>query len=238
MGKIIGIDLGTTNSCAAVVEVMAPRVLANREGSRTTAVDRRLHRRRRSPGRPDRQAAGDHQSAEYRLRGQATDRPQVSRTPTSSAPATMLPYTLVEAPNGDVKVAHPRRAPTARRRFLRSSCARSRSSPRRSLGEPVTEAIITVPAYFNDSQRQATKDAGTHRRPRGAAHHQRAHRRGPRLRPRPAPGHQDDRGLRPGRRHLRHLDPRARRRASSRSSRPRATPTWAARTSTSGSWTG
>ena len=79
MGKILGIDLGTTNCCVAVVEGATPQVLTNREGSRTTPVDRRLHRGRRAARRADRQAAGDHQPDEHGLRGQAAGRPQVRR---------------------------------------------------------------------------------------------------------------------------------------------------------------
>ncbi len=78
------------------------------------------------------------------------------------------------------------------------------------LGQPVTKAVITVPAYFNDAQRQATKEAGTDRRPRGHAHRQRADRGGAGLRPRQEEG-RDDRRLRLRRRHVRHLDPRSRR---------------------------
>ena len=83
------------------------------------------------------------------------------------------------------------------------------------LGEKVTDAVITVPAYFNDAQRQATKDAGQDRRPQRAAHHQRADRGGAGLRPRQEEG-RDDRRLRLRRRHLRHLGARSRRRRASR----------------------
>ena len=100
------------------------------------------------------------------------------------------------------------------------------------LGEKVTEAVITVPAYFNDAQRQATKDAGRIAGLDGRAHRQRADRRGARLRPRQEEG-RDDRRLRPRRRHVRHLDPRGRRRRRRGHVAPTATPTSAATTSTS-----
>ena len=105
------------------------------------------------------------------------------------------------------------------------------------LGEKVTQAVITVPAYFNDSQRKATKDAGRDRRPGGAAHHQRADGGRAGLRPGQEEG-REDRRLRPGRRHLRHLASWSWATASSRSRAPTATPTWAATTSTSASSTG
>ena len=80
MSKIIGIDLGTTNCCVAVVEAFSPRVSRQPRRQPHDAVDRRLHRRRRAAGRPDRQAPGDHQPAADGLRGQAADRPQVRRS--------------------------------------------------------------------------------------------------------------------------------------------------------------
>ena len=94
------------------------------------------------------------------------------------------------------------------------------------LGEKVTEAVITVPAYFDDTQRQATKDAGRIAGPRRQAHHQRAHRLGPGLRPGQEEG-RADRRLRPGRRHLRHLHPRAgRRRVRGQGDQRRHPPGW------------
>ena len=92
------------------------------------------------------------------------------------------------------------------------------------LGEKVTEAVITVPAYFNDAQRQATQGGGPHRGPRRGAHHQRAHRGRAGLRPRPQERGREDRRLRPRRRHVRHLDPGARRRRVRGAVHPRRHP--------------
>ena len=102
------------------------------------------------------------------------------------------------------------------------------------LGEPVREAVVTVPALLQRRPAPGTKDAGQIAGPRGPAHHQRADRGRAGLRLRQAE-RGEDRGLRPRRRHLRHLDPRDRRRACSRCSRPPATPSSAARTSTAAS---
>ena len=106
------------------------------------------------------------------------------------------------------------------------------------LGDTVTQAVITVPAYFDDAQRTATKEAGPDRRPRGAAHHQRADGRRSGLRARQGGRGPDRPRLRPRRWHLRRLGPRDRRRASSRSSPPRATPSSAVTTGTTRSLTG
>ena len=212
MGKILGIDLGTTNCCVAVVEGVSPQVLANREGSRTTpSIVAFTEDGDRLVG-PDRQAPGDHQPAEHGLRGQAPDRPEVRATRDVAARPRGAALRARRGGQRRRQDPDPRPRSTARRRSPPSSCARSRSSPRRPWASRSREAIITVPAYFDDAQRQATHDAGRIAGPRGAAHHQRAHRGGARLRPRPRTGSADDRGLRPRRRHLRHLDPRARRR--------------------------
>ncbi len=158
MSKIIGIDLGTTNSCVAVVEVLAPRVLANREGSRTTAsIVAFTEDSDRLVGQiAKRQAITNPQNTVFavkRLIGRKFDDPQVQRA------RGVLPYSLVEAPNGDVKIQIRDRqySPEEISAFILREI---KSFAEETLGEPVTEAIITVPAYFNDSQRQATKDAG------------------------------------------------------------------------------
>ncbi len=158
MGKIIGIDLGTTNSCVAVVEVLAPRVLANREGSRTTAsIVAFTEDSDRLVGQiAKRQAITNPQNTVFavkRLIGRKFDDPMVQRA------RAVLPYSLVEAPNGDVKIQIRDRhySPEEISAFILREI---KSFAEETLGESVTEAIITVPAYFNDSQRQATKDAG------------------------------------------------------------------------------
>ncbi len=158
MSKIIGIDLGTTNSCVAVVEAFSPRVLANRDGSRTTpSIVAFTPDGDRLVGQiAKRQAITNPQQTVFavkRLIGRKFEDPNVQRA------RDLLPYALVEAPNGDVKIQIRDRqhSPEEISAFvLRELKAFSEEV----LGEPVREAIITVPAYFDDSQRQATKDAG------------------------------------------------------------------------------
>ena len=208
MAKIIGIDLGTTNSCVAVVDVTTPQVISEPRGQPHHALRGRLHRGRRAAGRPDRQAPGHHQPVQHRLRHQAPHRPQV-RVRRGRA--------REERP----AVQHRRRA-QRRREGARSATASTRRRRSRAfvlleikafaeefLGEEITEAIITVPAYFNDSQRQATRDAGKIaglevlriiNEPTAAA-------LAYGLDNKPEPDH---RRLRPRRRHVRHLDPQAR----------------------------
>ena len=158
MSKIIGIDLGTTNSCVAVVEAVAPRVLANRDGSRTTpSIVAFAADGDRLVGQiAKRQAITNPQHTVFavkRLIGRKFDDPNVRRA------RDLLPYALVEAPNGDVKVQVRDRqySPEELASFLLREL---RTYAEEALGEAVTEAIVTVPAYFDDSQRQATKDAG------------------------------------------------------------------------------
>ncbi len=158
MSKIIGIDLGTTNSCVAVVEAFSPRVLANRDGSRTTpSIVAFTPDGDRLVGQiAKRQAITNPQQTVFavkRLIGRKFEDPNVQRA------RDLLPYALVEAANGDVKIQIRDRqhSPEEISAFvLRELKAFSEEV----LGEPVREAIITVPAYFDDSQRQATKDAG------------------------------------------------------------------------------
>ncbi|MEL7059684.1 MAG: molecular chaperone DnaK [Acidobacteriota bacterium] len=158
MSKIIGIDLGTTNSCVAVVEALAPKVLSNREGTRTTpsivafaADDDRLIGQIAK-----RQAVTNPQNTVYavkRLIGRKFDDSHVQKA------REVLPYALAKAPNGDVRVKIEDReySPQEISAFILSEL---KAFAEDALGETVEEAIITVPAYFDDSQRQATKDAG------------------------------------------------------------------------------
>ncbi len=160
MGKIVGIDLGTTNSCVAVVEgLSSPRVLANREGSRTTAsIVAFAEDGDRLVGQiAKRQAITNPQNTVFavkRLIGRKFDDPHVQR-----ALEVHLPYPLVEAPNGDVKIQirDRRYSPEEISAIILQEL---RGFAEEVLDEPVKEAIITVPAYFDDSQRQATKDGG------------------------------------------------------------------------------
>ncbi len=158
MSKIIGIDLGTTNSCVALVEAFSPRVLANRDGSRTTpSIVAFTADGDRLVGQiAKRQAITNPQQTVYavkRLIGRKYDDPNVQRA------RDLLPYALVEAPNGDVKIQIRERqhSPEEIAAFVLREL---KSFAEEVLGEPVREAIVTVPAYFDDSQRQATKDAG------------------------------------------------------------------------------
>ena len=158
MAKIIGIDLGTTNSCVAVVEAVAPRVLPNREGSRTTAsIVAFTEDGDRLVGQiAKRQAITNPQNTVFavkRLIGRKYDDPNVQRA------RSVLPYTLAEATNGDVNIQVRERqySPEEISSFILREI---KAFAEEALGEQVSEAIITVPAYFNDSQRQATKDAG------------------------------------------------------------------------------
>jgi molecular chaperone DnaK len=158
MSKIIGIDLGTTNSCVAVVEAFSPRVLANRDGSRTTpSIVAFTADGDRLVGQiAKRQAITNPQQTVFavkRLIGRKFEDPNVQRA------RDLLPYAVVEAPNGDVKVQIRDRqhSPEEISAYILREL---KSFSEEVLGEPVREAIVTVPAYFDDSQRQATKDAG------------------------------------------------------------------------------
>ncbi len=158
MAKIIGIDLGTTNSCVAVVDVTTPQVIANREGSRTTpSVVGFTEDGERLVGQiAKRQAITNPFNTIYaikRLIGRKFESDEVTHA------HSVLPYQVVPAENGDVKVKIRERdySPEEVSAFVLMEI---KSFAEEFLGEPITEAIITVPAYFNDSQRQATRDAG------------------------------------------------------------------------------
>ncbi|HNX50368.1 MAG TPA: molecular chaperone DnaK [Thermoanaerobaculaceae bacterium] len=159
MAKIIGIDLGTTNSCAAVVEGARPLVIPNREGARTTpSVVARASDGELLVGQiARRQALTNPRNSVYavkRLIGRKFNTTEVQRA------RTLVPFTIIEAPNGDAYVQmgdrgySPEEASSFILREIKEFCEAA-------LGEEIDQAIITVPAYFDDSQRQATKDAGT-----------------------------------------------------------------------------
>src|SRR6201747_884818 len=158
MTKILGIDLGTTNSCAAIVEATSPVVLANREGSRTTAsIVAFSEEGDRLVGQiAKRQAITNPQNTVYavkRLIGRKFREPQVERA------RGVLPYPLAEAVNGDVKIEI-RDRHYSPEEISALVLREIKDFVEEQLQEEVREAVITVPAYFNDSQRQATKDAG------------------------------------------------------------------------------
>ncbi len=158
MGKIIGIDLGTTNSCVAVMEGDAPKIIENAEGDRTTpSVIAFTDDGEVLVGQPaKRQAVTNPENTLYavkRLIGRRFDEPEVQKD------IELVPYKIIKADNGDawVEVRGKKMAPPeVSARVL----MKLKKDAEAYLGEEVTEAVITVPAYFNDSQRQATKDAG------------------------------------------------------------------------------
>lgn len=159
MGKVIGIDLGTTNSCVAVMEGGDPTVIANAEGTRTTpsivAVNKNGERLAGQVAK--RQAVTNPENTIFsikRLMGRKFKESSVDYD------KSILPYKIIERSNGDAGVQmgdNDYSAPEVSAMILQKLKADAEAY----LGEPVTEAVITVPAYFNDSQRQATKDAGT-----------------------------------------------------------------------------
>ncbi|MBS1108727.1 MAG: chaperone protein DnaK, partial [Anaeromyxobacteraceae bacterium] len=158
MGKVIGIDLGTTNSCVAVMEQGEAVVIPNSEGSRTTpSMVAFADGASRLVGQiAKRQAVTNPESTIYstkRLIGRKFKDREVART------AGSVPYRIVPAENGDawVEVAGKQLSPAEISAMV---LAKMKQTAEDYLGEPVTEAIITCPAYFNDAQRQATKDAG------------------------------------------------------------------------------
>jgi molecular chaperone DnaK len=158
MGKVIGIDLGTTNSCVAIMEGGKPKVIENSEGSRTTpSIVAYMEEGEILVGAPaKRQAVTNARNTLYaikRLIGRKYDEPMVQKD------IGMVPYKIVRADNGDawVEVRGRKIAPPE---VSAQVLMKMKKTAEDYLGEPVTEAVITVPAYFNDSQRQATKDAG------------------------------------------------------------------------------
>ena len=158
MSKIIGIDLGTTNSCLAVVEGQQPKVIENAEGGRTTpSVIGYAEENEVLVGTPaKRQAVTNPEKTLYaikRLIGRRFDDDVVKKD------MDMVPYEIMKADNGDawVKVDDKKLAPP---QISAEVLKKLKKTAEDYLGHEVTEAVITVPAYFNDSQRQATKDAG------------------------------------------------------------------------------
>src|SRR5262252_1950729 len=158
MAKVIGIDLGTTNSCVAIMESGDPNVLANAEGSRTTpSVVAFTDSGERLVGQiARRQAITNPENTIFavkRLIGRRYDDPMVQKA------IKVLPYKVSRNENGDawVEIRGKQYSPAEISAFI---LQKMKQTAEDYLGEKVTEAVITVPAYFNDSQRQATKDAG------------------------------------------------------------------------------
>ncbi len=158
MGKVIGIDLGTTNSCVAVMEGGEPVVIPNSEGSRTTpSIVAFTDGGERLVGQiAKRQAVTNPENtlfAAKRLIGRKLDSPEAKRA------VTLSPFRVVASPNGDAWI-DVRGKLLSPQEVSAQVLLKMKQTAEDYLGEPVTEAVITVPAYFNDSQRQATKDAG------------------------------------------------------------------------------
>jgi len=158
MSKIIGIDLGTTNSCVAIMDGKQPKVIENAEGARTTpSVVAFLEDSERLVGQPAKRQAVTNPAntlfAIKRLIGRQYNDPLVEKD------KGMVPYEIVKGPNGDAWVrAHGKDySPQQVSAFI---LTKLKEDAERHLGEKIEKAVITVPAYFNDAQRQATKDAG------------------------------------------------------------------------------
>ena len=158
MGKIIGIDLGTTNSCVSVMEGGKPKVIENSEGTRTTpSIVGYQDNGESLVGAPAKRQAGtnpkDTVYAVKRLIGRKFEEDEVQKD------IKLMPYTISKADSGDawVEIKGDKKAPP---QISAEILRKMKQTAEDYLGEAVTEAVITVPAYFNDSQRQATKDAG------------------------------------------------------------------------------
>jgi len=157
MSKVIGIDLGTTNSCVAIMDGSQAKVIENSEGARTTPSIVAFTDDERLVGQSaKRQAVTNPENTLFaikRLIGRRTDDPMVAKD------KEMVSYKIIEGPNGDawVQAQGEKYSPSQVSAFILQKMKETAES---YLGEKVTQAVITVPAYFNDAQRQATKDAG------------------------------------------------------------------------------
>jgi len=158
MGKVIGIDLGTTNSCVAVMEGTTPKVIENAEGARTTpSIVAFTDEGERLVGQPAKRQAVTNPSRTFfaikRLIGRTFEDPMTKKD------MGLVPYHIIKGPNGDawVEADGKQYSPSQISAF---TLQKMKETAEAYLGQPVTQAVITVPAYFNDAQRQATKDAG------------------------------------------------------------------------------
>ena len=157
MGKVIGIDLGTTNSCVAIMDGSQPRVIENAEGARTTPSIVAFTEEERLVGQPAKRQAVTNSSntifAVKRLIGRRVGDAEVEKD------KKLVPYAIIDGGNGDawVESRGEKYSPSQISAFILGKMKETAES---YLGEEVTQAVITVPAYFNDAQRQATKDAG------------------------------------------------------------------------------
>src|SRR5687767_10113358 len=158
MSKVIGIDLGTTNSCVAVMEGKTARVIENAEGARTTpSIVAFSENGELLVGHPaKRQAVTNPENTIFAVKR------LIGRTyndPTTKKDKDLVPYNIVKSDSGDawVEARGEKYSPSQISAFI---LQKMKETAERHLGETVTQAVITVPAYFNDAQRQATKDAG------------------------------------------------------------------------------
>ncbi|WP_319533333.1 molecular chaperone DnaK [uncultured Cohaesibacter sp.] len=158
MSKVIGIDLGTTNSCVSIMDGKEPKVIENAEGARTTpSMIAFTDDGERLAGQPAKRQAVTNPTntlfAVKRLIGRRFDDPAVTKD------KELVPYSIVKGDNGDawVEVDGKKHSPSQVSAMI---LQKMKETAEDYLGEPVTQAVITVPAYFNDAQRQATKDAG------------------------------------------------------------------------------
>ena len=157
MSKVIGIDLGTTNSCVAIMDGSQPRVIENAEGARTTPSIVAFTDDERLVGQPaKRQAVTNPENTVFavkRLIGRRLTDAEVEKD------KNLVPYKIVDGGNGDawVEVSGDKYSPS---QISAQILTKMKETAESYLGEDVTQAVITVPAYFNDAQRQATKDAG------------------------------------------------------------------------------
>src|ERR1700758_4076685 len=158
MAKVIGIDLGTTNSCVAVMEGKTPKVIENAEGARTTpSIVAFTDDGERLVGQPAKRQGVTNPERTFfaikRLIGRTFDDPMTKKD------MGLVPYKIIKASNGDawVEADGKQYSPSQISAFI---LQKMKETAEAYLGQPVTQAVITVPAYFNDAQRQATKDAG------------------------------------------------------------------------------
>ena len=158
MGKVIGIDLGTTNSCVAVMEGTSPKVIENAEGARTTpSIVAFTDDGERLVGQPAKRQAVTNPERTFfaikRLIGRTFEDPMTQKD------MGLVPYKIIKGGNGDAWVGADSKqySPSQISAF---TLQKMKETAEAYLGQPVTQAVITVPAYFNDAQRQATKDAG------------------------------------------------------------------------------
>jgi molecular chaperone DnaK len=158
MAKVIGIDLGTTNSCVAVMEGATPKVIENSEGARTTpSIVAFTDDGERLVGQPAKRQAVTNPERTFfaikRLIGRPFDDPMTKKD------MGLVPYKIVKSSNGDAWVTSDGK-PFSPSQISAFTLQKMKETAEAYLGTPVTQAVITVPAYFNDAQRQATKDAG------------------------------------------------------------------------------